>query len=205
MKTKFIGVVLLLMLSLPSLAAAQNKKDRLPFEFALWKNKQFLGEDKDVRGLRLSLLYGKNKNVYGLDLGLGLNEADTLWGLQIGGINNVHNVRGVQIGLLGYHFAESGVLSNKAQVVWGSQIGLLANKCEGDIWGLQMAGYKNETRGDVLGVQIGLYNVATGVKGVQIGIINYCEKMVGVQIGILNIIEEGEFPLLPIVNASLSF
>ncbi len=76
MKTRFVGIVLVLILTVPFLAAAQDKKveelspDWTPFQLSIWNPVQLFDENRDVYGLRANLFYGKNRDVYGIDLGL---------------------------------------------------------------------------------------------------------------------------------------
>lgn len=47
---------------------------------------QVVDEDADVRGVRLSLLYGVNENVTGLDVGLVSHARDHVKGVQLGSV-----------------------------------------------------------------------------------------------------------------------
>mgnify|MGYP003556678455 CR=1 FL=1 len=84
--------------------------------------------DWDVRGIRISPIYGRCVNMTGLDVGL-LNtvEADFA-GLQVGALNSVSRVRGLQIGVINcaYYFKglQIGVI-NYAEGARGIQIGVV--------------------------------------------------------------------------------
>lgn len=189
MKAKFIGIILLLILSFPFLAVAQEEKESLadwtPFQLSLWNPVQLFGEQRDVYGLRLNILYGKNRDVYGLDLGIG-NRSHNIYGIQVGYVNLFDgNVWGIQIGganLRGWF--ESEIKTN-------------------DVTGIQIGGV-NEAH-DLTGFQLGAVNIAERVKGVQIGVVNYCKQMTGIQIGGINVITEGALPFFLGINASTSF
>jgi hypothetical protein len=47
---------------------------------------QLVDDDADVRGVRLSLLYGVNENVTGLDVGLVSHARDHVKGVQLGSV-----------------------------------------------------------------------------------------------------------------------
>lgn len=84
------------------------------------------GNDWNVCGLRVSLIYGRCNNLTGLDLGL-LNtvEADLI-GIQAGLLNSVSRTRGLQIGLINCTYYLKGVqigLVNYAEGAHGLQIG----------------------------------------------------------------------------------
>lgn len=88
--------------------------------------------DWDVRGLRISLIYGQCVNMTGLDVGIwnGVDK-DTI-GIQMGAVNTASRMRGIQVGLF-----------NCAHYLKGLQVGVV-NYAEG-----------------ARGVQIGLVNVIT--------------------------------------------
>lgn len=203
-------------------ASAEETKSELgwaPFQLSIYNPVQLFKEQKDIVGLRFTLLYGKNADVSGLDLGLGINSSDNFTGIQIAGImNNVSPnrypskdmvVKGIQIAgfgntadyLYGIQIAGfgNGVTLNAA----GIQFGIIGNVAS-TIKGIQIAGiynYNHPKDSSVTGIQIGLFNYAENVTGLQIGLFNACKRLQGVQIGIVNYIEEGRFPFLPILNA----
>lgn len=84
--------------------------------------------DWDVRGLRISLLYGSCSRLKGLDVGLMNNVKETMYGLQIGGINMAGYAGGLQFGLINSVVELKGMqigLVNYAHVAYGLQIGLV--------------------------------------------------------------------------------
>lgn len=86
------------------------------------------GNEWDVCGLRMSLLYGRCTNLTGLDLGLANTVEEELCGLQIGLLNTTARTRGVQVGLINCTYYLKGVqvgLVNYAEGARGLQIGLV--------------------------------------------------------------------------------
>lgn len=185
-------------------------------QLAIFSPFQLFSEDTHVVGLRLSLLYGKNADLAGVDFGLGVNSAHNVKGIQIAGVSNEiagypqeYAVKGLQIAGLG----------NTADYLYGVQIGGFGNGVTFDVIGIQVSLFGNSARkvtgvqitgfsndnylkdSIVNGVQVGALNYSAHVNGVQIGLYNACKTMTGVQIGLINTIENGRFPILPIVNA----
>ena len=175
--------------------------------------------DYDVKGLRLSFIYGACDDFKGLDLGIANYSTGGFTGLALGGVNIVDGrVLGGQVGLVDCNSFGGTEWENRPI---GAQIGLfnyadefcglqngIVNVSGTKFTGLQ-AGFLNFAN-DLDGVSLGGYlifgvNVASGtVKGVQIGLVNYAERMEkGVQIGLVNIISQnGWMPVFPIVNGS---
>ncbi len=179
--------------------------------------------DSDVKGLRLSLVYGECADFTGLDIGLVNRATGDYAGLAIGGGNIAgKEFNGGQIGLVNWNgnadFDKVGE-PDWAHVSKGCQIGLLnyapsfcglqdgiVNVVDDMFTGLQ-SGLVNITH-DLYGCQSGLYvflcaNFATGtVRGCQLGLVNYAREMDrGLQVGIVNIISQGGWaPVLPLVN-----
>ncbi|MCR5413465.1 MAG: hypothetical protein K6F50_01895 [Kiritimatiellae bacterium] len=173
----------------------------------------------DVKGLRLSLVYGDCGEFTGLDLGIANRTRGNFTGLGIGGVNIASGrVYGGHVGLV--NWSDYGA-SGWEDVSKGCQIGLF-NRA-GSFCGLQ-DGIVNISGGTFTGLQSGLFNsavnvngvscgcylflgvnVATGrVRGCQLGLVNYAAEMeCGVQIGLVNIIDRGGWmPVFPIVNGS---
>lgn len=88
--------------------------------------------DWDVKGLRVSLLYGRCADLTGLDIGVWNTVDEDLIGWQTGVVNAASRVRGLQIGVI-----------NMAVYLKGLQVGLI-NYAEG-----------------ARGLQVGLINVIT--------------------------------------------
>ena len=173
----------------------------------------------DVKGLRLSLIYGDCANFTGLDIGVANRTRGAYTGLAIGGVNIAEDqLHGGQVGLVNWNGngdtswskrsvgAQIGIF-NHSDMFCGLQDGLF-NLSEGEFAGLQFS-FLNCTR-DLRGVQCGRYfllgvNIANGtVHGCQVGLVNYAEKMEsGCQIGFINIISRnGWAPVFPIINGS---
>ena len=152
-----------------------------PFMFSLATPLQVPPADWDVKGFRLSILYGECVNFDGLDIGL------------------VGRVTGHGNGLF---------INGLATIIDGSSVGLQiapVNVVDGGFAGLQIgaANYAGYLPGaEAKGWQIGVFNGATLFKGFQLGVFNYAEAMVGVQVGVLNIIANKDIACLPIINAS---
>jgi hypothetical protein len=158
-----------------------------PFQVSLYSPVQLVDENKDIVGLRLSLLYGKNANVSGIDLGLGVADNDNFNGIQILGVGSngashpLRAVKGIQI---------AGVFNPGVSHLSGIQIAGLGNGAV-DGEGIQvsiilnMVGDRQNT-GHFNGVQISAFNVVYGeYNGIQIGGFNFGDVN-GVQIGGLN-------------------
>lgn len=217
MKIFFSMTLLLTLLLLSGKTIAETDEGGVPvrgwspFQFSIYSPLQLIGKDKDIAGLRLTLLHGKNVDVSGIDLGLGVNSSDHLTGIQISGVANYsYSTEGIQIGGLGNEvdylsgIQIAGISNLVRNDAVGIQIALAASMVNGTMKGVQISGLNNwlsPTSSSVIGMQIGLFNYAGNVKGVQIGIINACENLSGIQIGILNYIKQGRFPWFPIINA----
>lgn len=145
------------------------------FQFAFFTPAQLFPESYDVYGLRLNLLYGRNQNIRGFDFG-GVNVGEGLVeGLQLGVVNKVNELAGVQIGCY-------------------NLIDVSADGC------FQLGLFNQAV--DFKGLQLGPINYARRANGVQFGIINMCETISGVQIGVINVISQSDFLVFsPIFNA----
>lgn len=188
-----------------------------PVQVSLVDPVQAPGRDVDVRGLRLSLIYGGCHDLTGLDLGLANYASGDFTGLAVGGFNIASGrVLGGQVGLVNWSGRGGTTWENRAI---GAQIGLLnyANEFCGlqdgvvNVSGATFAGLQSglvNVAQDLNGMSCGPYlvfgfNVAGGtVRGVQVGIVNYANTMEkGLQVGLVNIIaHNGWLPVLPIVN-----
>ena len=151
-----------------------------PIQSAVFNPAQLFPENTDVRGLRVSALYGKNASVYGLDVGL-VNEVE-------------ERVSGVQL----------ASIANRVGELDGLDVGLV-NEVEERVRGVQLASVANFT-GELAGVQLaGILNRSKSVVGVQIGgLVNDAERLVGLQIGLLNFNKSGPLPFFPIFNFGFS-
>jgi hypothetical protein len=152
-----------------------------PFMLSLATPLQVPPADWDVKGLRLSLIYGECVNFDGLDIGL--------FGWATGHGNGLF-------------------INGLATVIDGNSAGLQVapvNVVDGGFAGLQIgaANYAGYLPGaESKGWQIGVFNGASVFKGFQLGVINYTEMMQGIQIGVLNIIANKDIACLPIINAA---
>jgi hypothetical protein len=230
MKNKMFALFLLMLcLSIcyedNSLAASvedtKSQTEWRPVQIAIFNPVQLIDENKDIAGLRITLIYGKNTGVGGLDVGLGVNSSDNFTGIQIAGImnnsapdryprdNGVTFVKGIQIAGLGntadnlYGIQLGGFGNGVTHVAVGIQVGLVGNVVT-SIKGIQIAGIYNfnyPKNSSVSGIQIGAFNYAENVTGLQIGLLNECINLKGLQIGLINHIVNGRFPFLPIINA----
>ena len=175
------GLLVLMVLSVmgqalaPTVATAQDAR---PIQIALVNPVQIFGEDQDITGLRLNLLYGRNANVKGIDIGF------------IAG-HTTGDGKGVQWNLV--NITDGAFLGWQ----WGA-----VNLVEGDFTGYQL-GLFNRHRGRGEGFQWGWINVADDMSGFQLGLVNVSQRMYGLQIGLVNVIQSKDsLPILPIVNWS---
>lgn len=232
-------------LTLVLLSSPTYAEECSPFQLSLWSPIQLVPKEKVVCGVRLNLLAGDNAEVWGLDAGLvnitgafkGLQIGGVNWGLhptskivdgrmsygvQLGGIENIANMTGVQGGLGNYATNMTGVqvgIGNVALNMTGVQVGLVSNADNmtgmqisiiinraNQMRGVQIALFGNASEmvdSNTSGVQIGLINITkVHMTGVQIGLINTCKYLTGVQIGLINIAYSGEkaIPFLPLIN-----
>ena len=205
----------LVALLMSSMVFAETK----PVMLSLLTPVQWPDKDVDVRGLRLSLLYGECDNFKGVDIGLVNRTNGDFSGLAIGGGNIADGtVHGVQLGIVNWN--------QNGSVVWGkrsigAQLGIVnysdtfcgvqsgyVNVSGSTFTGVQHSFFNNAN--DVEGLQCGAWlilgvNMAYGnVTGCQIGIVNYANTMVkGLQIGLVNVIaNNGWAPVLPIINGN---
>jgi hypothetical protein len=84
--------------------------------------------ERNVRGLRLNLLYGNTRNLSGLDIGLWNTTTVTMTGWQLGGVNTSGYTRGLQTGAFNCAARLRGLqvgLFNYADSASGLQIGLI--------------------------------------------------------------------------------
>ena len=198
-------------------AAAAASAEWTPAMISLVTPVQAPANYYDVRGLRLSLIYGECSTFKGLDIGIVGYTEGLFKGVGIGGVNIAgEQLMGCHIGLVNWNANarhQWGQRSVAAQVgafnyaggFCGLQDGIV-NVSENAFAGLQSA-FVNISR-DLQGVQMGQYfifgvNLVNGeMSGCQIGLVNYAERVrEGLQIGIVNIINEnGWLAVLPIVN-----
>ena len=214
MKFKKLKNHLLMVVGL--LVAGVSSAETTPVMFSLFAPVQVPYRSYDVKGFRLSLLYGECRDFTGLDIGVVQRSTGDFTGLSIGGANIVGGqFYGLQVGIVNvetYSAAEwsrrsAGVqfgLVNHAEDFCGLQNGVI-NAGVGTITGLQ-DGFVNFAE-NLQGAQCGNWlilgvNVASSVRGCQLGLINYANRMEsGLQIGIVNIIaNNGWLPVLPLVN-----
>jgi len=180
------------------------------------------GESHNVYGLDLGLVGCNQLKMVGLQLMAAVDwvEGD-MAAVQFGGIANAvfGNASGVQLGgIVNYTRGEfAGVQFapiNYDGTFYGFQAGLF-NYVKGISWGLQL-GFANSAVNEfhgwsvgavnfaarMHGLQLGLINLADeSGRGVQIGIFNGAANYNGIQIGLLNVIDNGELPIMPVLNA----
>lgn len=172
----------------------------------------------DVKGGRLSLLYGKSSDATGLNVSvLGLSQVDDFKGLQLGlflGATRVDgDFTGVSASLFNWQKGVSkGVnfgLVNYTRDMRGVNLGLVNYSEERGVVDL---GLLNVHREDAM-VNLGLVNYSGGETTVDIGLVNYAESTTfqlglinatknldGVQVGLINYAANGVVPVLPIIN-----
>jgi len=181
---------------------------------------QVPASDYDVKGIRLSLIYGECETFKGLDIGIANNATADFTGLAIGGANiSGSRFYGGALGLVNWN---GGTSPNWEDVSKGCQLGIV--NYAGSLCGLQ-DGFVNVSEGtftglqcsflnfadNMNGLQCGAYclifgvNVASGmVRGCQIGLVNYAGEIdKGLQIGLVNILDKGGIaPVFPFVNGN---
>ena len=154
---------------------------------------QYPSQEKNVKGLRVSIFGAYNENVEGLDLTpLGISGTKKSKGVQIigGGLNFTNEMDGMQVVGLGMNYSSK---SSDYQVAWvginyaentTTQIGLSLNVAS-----------KSST-------QIGIVNYSE-TTNFQVGFLNVTEYLDGIQIGFLNIVLKPTAPygyVLPFFN-----
>ncbi|NND54549.1 MAG: phaC PHA synthase [Gammaproteobacteria bacterium] len=164
-----------------------SAEDPAPLQFSMLELNA--PDKRNVKGVRLSVLYGESGNMSGLDLALGLSELDNMTGLSlplfVGGNRVNGQFKGLAMGLVNIH--------------------------EGSDTGINLGGL-NLTN-NVNGISVGIANISTGdtladISAVniseestfQVGFFNKTDTIVGVQIGFLNCANNGFFPCFPIIN-----
>lgn len=151
----------LVLLAMFALAAAQSRASTDGyFMFSVFAPGQLPSYMTDVKGMRLSLIYGDCQTLTGLDVGLAGRVRERMYGAQVAIYNRVGtDANGLQIAL------------------W--------NRIDSDFKGLEI-GAANMVEGHTGGVALGLVNASETVSGVQIGLVNIAEVVKGVQIGLVN-------------------
>lgn len=194
-----------------------------PIQLGLYHPVQMFGENYDVDGMRLNLLWTRNQNINGGDFGLGFNEClGKINGLQMAGASVARKgVNGVQLGLL----SECGEKLHGVQVGLGAarssggagiraggsvlgdsfsglQLAILLDWTFGSVNGVQGSLFLSRVEDDMNGLEIGGFLNSCGghVRGVQIGLMNYSRSLSGVQIGLWNSSDDGGFRFCPIIN-----
>ncbi len=161
---------------------------------------QFPSGDFQIRGLRLSVLWGSETEMYGLDVGAIGNVTTTAFGgAAIAGAFNL-NYSAADIYIL--QVAGLANINLGATNIYGLQVtaGTNHNGADANVYGMQLAPINLCTQTKVYGFQIGLYNRADTITGFQIGFINVTKNLHGLQIGFLNFDETGMFQVSPFLN-----
>ena len=174
-----------------------------PFQLSLPGNNN-IPDTQDVRGARLSLLYGETRNVKGLNVSvLGISEVENLTGLEwdwFFGANRVRNeFKGVALGWVNWHEGRDKGIN----LGWVNFVN--------NVNGVNFGGL-NFSQGST-DINIGLANIGTSQSLIDLGFVNYSEsttfqvgfvnatkRLDGIQIGFINFAENGILPVLPIVN-----
>lgn len=103
-------------------------RNTTPLSLGLIAPVQLPWGDWNVRGIRLSPIYGRCENLVGMDLGLVNTVEKDLIGLQVGFLNTTSRARGVQVGLFNCAYYLKGVqigFINYAEGAKGFQIGVI--------------------------------------------------------------------------------
>ena len=130
--------------------------------------------DFDVRGLRISLVYGESHNFQGLDIGAVGRSTGNSTGIHLALLATVTegDARGLQLGSVSYVKGAFG----------GLQVGVVN-------YAVKAGGF-----------QLGAFNGADHISGLQFGLINVTRTMMGVQFGLVNVIQDNDVPFLPLIN-----
>jgi len=146
-------------------------------------------DNSEVKGVRLSAIYGKSGNVSGVDFALGWSDLDNLTGVSfpvlIGGNRIRNSMTGVAFGIVNMHEGTDK----------GVNRGLL--NLTNDVQGLNW-GSINISTGKTL-ADVGFVNISD-TSTFQLGVFNKTEMIKGVQIGLLNCASNGFFPCFPFFN-----
>ena len=181
--------------------ATQHSEDKrwTPLQLSVWGDLALFDDDRDVRGVKLSLFDVKFTEQYGSDA-----DADVTGIVVCGQDNNIREMRGIAVGLVGVHPMRMRGISVGFLTGARDTVGIdlsVTGTISGDVRGVNIGGIATNVE-NMYGFQLSwLMNAATTVRGVQLGLLNYCEEMNGIQIGFVNIIRENTIPILPLVNA----
>jgi hypothetical protein len=146
-------------------------------------------DNSEVKGVRLTAIYGKSGNVTGVDFTIGLSELDNLKGVSfplIFGGNRIKNsMTGLGLGIVNIHEgADKGV-----------NVGFL--NLTNDVQGLNWGGINISTGTTIADVSfVNISDTST----FQLAFFNKTEFIEGVQIGFLNCASNGFLPCFPIFN-----
>ena len=149
-----------------------------------------LPSDPNVRGMRLSLLYGGNESTRGVDFGV-LSYSSTSRAAGVAFIGGVHHVKqsmsnGASFSVINYHEGTDSGL-NWAFVNILNDAGKALD-----------LGFITYAEGPTL-VDIGGINISKS-STVQVGFLNMTEHLKSFQFGFLNVAENGFLPIFPIFN-----
>ena len=132
------------------LAVVCNADECSPLQISLWPSIQLVSQDSSICGGRLSLVWGKNTAVRGIDIGI---------------VNGVEPVKGIQL----------------------SGSNMVSGRDKAQSWGLEIAGlnYARDTK--YTGIQIGLANIdlETVMNGIQVSLFNYVDEANGIQLALI--------------------
>ena len=177
LKKLSIGILSALLIA-SSLQAQESTKSVTPFQYSIFSPIQLFGEEYDVYGCRLTLLYGVNASVCGVDAGLySVSTGDQ------------------------YGFQGMGVVSSREGDTTGVTCAGIANLSKGSESGVSLAGLFDFAMGDFSGLQAaGLICHARKFNGMQISLFNHCDDFEGVQFGLVNICKSQTLPFTLFIN-----
>jgi len=165
------------------------------FGISLFYPMQYPSQEKNVKGLRISLFGAYNENVEGLDVTpFGISGTNKSKGVQIigAGLNFTNEMDGMQVVGLGINYSSK---SSDYQVAWvginyaentTTQIGISLNVASKSLTQIGFVNYSERTN-------------------FQVGFLNITEYLDGIQIGFLNIVLKPTAPygyVLPFFNVS---
>lgn len=175
--TRIIPILLVL---IPAVAGAEPYRG---FALGLFDPAQFPDRERDVHGVRLSLVYSRHHDLFGADIG------GILWPFSVNRLDG--ELRGAQSGLA------NSVAGNMAGAQFGAfnRVGGRATGFQGGILNISndtehflgQWGIVNITAQTHHGAQVGILNHAHRVVGAQVGFVNHAVELDGVQVGLINL------------------
>lgn len=176
----FARIIPILFCLIPAIAGAEPYRG---FALGLFDPAQFPERERDIHGVRLSLVYSRNHDLFGADIG------GILWPFSVNRLDG--ELRGGQWGLANWvegdmAGAQFGAFNHVGGQATGFQGGIINISNDTDHF-LGQWGIVNITSHRHRGAQVGMLNHAHRVIGAQVGFINHAVELDGVQVGLINL------------------